>query len=156
MIFCVCEWFCDHLSAAAPLGFISNTSLNRPTMFMLPVKPKGYCSQTKFRLIHWKWGTVNLLYWESTPAKQTEQKPVFLGWINPTWINCSDFSLLAAFYNKAAAFVFCGCLPLVSGRINQAYLCNVSFNQHCLACFVPFDIICMQHSALCSQRQLWI
>lgn len=49
-----------------------------------------------------------------------------------------------------------GCQPVVSGTINQAYLCNVSFNQHCLACSVPFDIICMQQSALCSERQLWI
>lgn len=45
-----------------------------------------------------------------------------------------------------------GCQPVVSGTINQAYLCNVSFNQHCLACSVPFDIICMQQSALCSRR----
>lgn len=37
-----------------------------------------------------------------------------------------------------------GCQPAVSGTINQAYLCNVSFNQCCLACSVPFDIICMQ------------
>lgn len=49
-----------------------------------------------------------------------------------------------------------GCQPAISGTINQAYLCNVSFNQRCLACSVPFDIICMQQSAPCSQRQLWI